>query len=159
LAIRDGREVVFVAKAAGRSAVFQAIQLGARLPAHATALGRVLLADLDAGALKTLFAGKPLTGYTPATPTTVAALQMAVLADQARGYAVSESGFEAGISTIAAPILNAQRLVCAAISITIPASRIDPVALSGLVAQVRSAAQALTQRMGHLPQPSYKKQR
>ncbi|RUP29284.1 MAG: MarR family transcriptional regulator, partial [Curvibacter sp.] len=33
LVVRDGREVVFVAKAMGRQAVFHSIQVGARLPA------------------------------------------------------------------------------------------------------------------------------
>jgi hypothetical protein len=39
LVVRDGREVVFVVKAAGHSALFHSIQVGARLPAHATVLG------------------------------------------------------------------------------------------------------------------------
>ncbi len=43
LVVRDGREVVFVAKASGRSLMINSIQVGARLPAHATVLGRVLL--------------------------------------------------------------------------------------------------------------------
>ena len=42
LVVRDGREVVFVAKAPGASALFQSVQVGARLPAHATVLGRLL---------------------------------------------------------------------------------------------------------------------
>ena len=52
LVVRDAREVVFIAKAAGRSALFHSIQVGARLPAHATVLGRVLMEDLTLAELR-----------------------------------------------------------------------------------------------------------
>jgi DNA-binding IclR family transcriptional regulator len=42
LAIRDGREAVFIAKAAISSTQFHSIQVGARMPVHTTALGRAL---------------------------------------------------------------------------------------------------------------------
>jgi DNA-binding IclR family transcriptional regulator len=153
LAIRDQRDVVLVAKAPSRSAVFQSIQVGARLPAHATALGRVLLASLKPAELAALYAGLSLGRYTASTPATVEALQVAIEADVARGYSISHGSFEAGISTIAAPVLNDKRCVCAAVSITVPSSRIETAAIPPLVAHVRLAALALTQRMG-LPEPS-----
>lgn len=153
LVIRDAREVVFVAKAAGRSALFQSIQVGARLPAHATVLGRVLLGGLSAEALAALYADVALTAHTATTPTTLPALQAAVKADAQRGWGISQSGFETGISTIAAPVLDAHGQVCAAISITVHASRIDPLQTDTLVAQVCDAAHALSQRLSHLPLP------
>lgn len=151
LVIRDAREVVFVAKAAGRSALFHSIQVGARLPAHATVLGRVLLGGLSTEELLALYEGCPLKAHTPTTPTTLAALQTAVQTDANRGWGISQGGFEAGISTIAAPVFNERHQVCAAISITVPASRVDPAQADTLVAHVRDAASALTQRLSHLP--------
>jgi DNA-binding IclR family transcriptional regulator len=151
LVIRDAREVVFVAKAAGRSALFHSIQVGARLPAHATVLGRVLLGGLSTDELLALYGDFPLKAHTPTTPTTLAALQTAVEGDAKRGWGISQGGFEAGISTIAAPVFNERHQVCAAISITVPASRIDPTQADTLVAHVRDAASALTQRLSHLP--------
>lgn len=153
LVIRDAREVVFVAKAAGRSALFQSIQVGARLPAHATVLGRVLLGGLRAEELAALYADVALTAHTASTPTTLAALQAAVALDAQRGWGISQSGFETGISTIAAPVFNERQQVCAAISITVPASRIDPSQTDTLVGQVCDAARALSQRLSHLPPP------
>ena len=157
LVIRDAREVVFVAKAAGRSALFHSIQVGARLPAHATVLGRVLLGGLTGQELAALYEGFQLKAHTPATPTTLAALQTAVEGDAKRGWGISQGGFETGISTIAAPVFNERHQVCAAISITVPSSRIDPAKAETLVAHVRDAASALTQRLCHLPQ--YQNQR
>lgn len=149
LVVRDGREAVFVAKSAGRSLMFNSIQVGARLPAHATVLGRVLLADLSLEDLRYLYAGVALTAFTPQTPTTLAALKQLVDADAQRGYAVSQGGFEAGISTIAAPVFDDHHTVAAAVSVTVPAQRIDAHALDDLVAQVRQAALRLSQRISH----------
>ena len=149
LVVRDGREAVFVAKSAGRSLMFNSIQVGARLPAHATVLGRVLLADLSLEDLRYLYAGVALMAFTPQTPTTLAALKQLVDADAQRGYAVSQGGFEAGISTIAAPVFDDHHTVAAAVSVTVPAQRIDAHALDDLVAQVRQAALRLSQRISH----------
>ncbi len=152
LVIRDAREVVFVAKAAGRDVLLHPIQVGARLPAHATVQGRVLLGGLTSEELAALYADYPLKAHTPSTPVTLAALQTAVAADAQRGWGISQGGFETGISTIAAPVFNERHQVRAVISITVPASPIDPAHADRLVAHVRDAASALSQRLSHLPQ-------
>ena len=149
LVVRDGREVVFVAKSAARSLMFNSIQVGARLPAHATVLGRVLLADLSLGDLRHLYAGVGLPAFTPQTPTSLPALKKLVDADAQRGYAVSQGGFETGLSTVAAPVFDDHHKVAAAVSVTVPAQRVDPRALDDIVAQVRQAAARLTQRISH----------
>lgn len=149
--VRDHREVVFVAKAAGRSALFHSIQVGARLPAHATVLGRLLLADLDMAALSALYPESPLPAYTAKTPTTLAQLKVKIDEDKARGFGVSQGGFESGISTIAAPVYNDRHEVTAAISITVPAQQVPQAELDVLVQQVRYAATQLTERISHLP--------
>lgn len=154
LVVRDGREVVFIAKAAGRSALFHSIQVGARLPAHATVLGRLLLSDLDLPALQRLYPEEPLPSYTAKTPTTLVAVQALMEADRARGYGISQGGFETGISTIAAPVFNDQREVTAAISITVPAQQLSEEQSATLIPLVQQAAAQLTQRISHMPQRS-----
>ena len=154
LVVRDAREVVFVAKAAGRATLFNSIQVGARLPAHATVLGRVLLANLTMGDLKALYAGKTLRAFTPQTPTTLVTLKAMIVQDTARGYGISQGGFESGISTIAAPVMDGRHAVTAAISVTVPEAQVDAASLDALVAQVRAAAAKLTHRISHSPQGS-----
>lgn len=151
LVVRDGREVVFVAKAVGRQAVFHSIQVGARLPAHATVLGRLLLSDLDMGALSLLYPEPALHAYTPKTPTTLVQLKALIDQDKANGYGISQGGFETGISTIAAPVLNDRRHVTAAVSLTVPSQQIDADQARSLVQLVQQAAAQLTQRISHLP--------
>ncbi|MEO6623353.1 MAG: IclR family transcriptional regulator, partial [Burkholderiaceae bacterium] len=120
LVVRDAREVVIVAKSAGRSFMFNSIQVGARVPAHATVLGRVLLGDQSAEELAALYVGVRLEPYTTQTPTTLAALQALVEADAQRGYGISQGGFEAGISTVAAPVFDDHHHIAAAVSVTVP---------------------------------------
>jgi DNA-binding IclR family transcriptional regulator len=151
LVVRDRREVVFVAKAVGKSSLFNSIQVGARLPAHATVLGRVLLADLSMAALNELYAGQPLPAFTPQTPTTLARLKQLIDEDRVRGFAVSQGGFETGISTIAAPVFDDRHMVTAAVSVTVPAQQVDADSLASLLAQVKAAAERLSQRISHLP--------
>ena len=154
LVVRDGREVVFIAKSAGRSLVFNSIQIGARLPAHATVLGRVLLAGLSIDELAALYQGVELSAYTAQTPTTLAALQTQIDDDARRGYGVSQGGFESAISTIAAPVFDSHQRVSAAVSVTVPAQQVDTQQVDELVAQVLQAAQRLSQHISHLPPAS-----
>ena len=152
LVVRDQRDVVFVFKATGRSALFHSIQVGARLPAHATVLGRLLLSGLDMAALSALYADTPLQAHTPKTPTTLAQLKTLIDVDRANGYGISQGGYEAGISTIAAPVFSDEYEVVAAVSITVPAQHLVASQVDLLVPQVRQAAAQLTQRISRLPQ-------
>ena len=149
--VRDGREVVCIAKAPGPNAVFHAIQVGARLPAHATVLGRLLLSDLDMAGLSALYPETPLPSYTSRTPTTLAQLKKLIDETRNQGYAISQGGFEASISTIAAPVRNDAGLVSATVSISMATPSIPTERLASLTAMVQDAAQQLSQRIRHLP--------
>lgn len=151
LVVLDGTEVVFVVKAAGRSAIFNSVQIGARLPAHATVLGRLLLGGKTAAQLASLYEGQSLKAYTERTPTTVAQLKKLIDAEARQGYAISEGGFESGISVVAAPVHDDAGSVAAAISVTVPAQRIERALASSLAVAVRDAADRLTQRLSRQP--------
>lgn len=151
LVVRDGRDVVFVGKVPGTSALFHSIQVGARLPAHATVLGRLLLADLDMAELSLLYPESRLQSFTPKTPTTLKQLKQLIDEDKARGFGVSQGGFETGISTIAAPVFEEHGKVAAAVSITVPVQRIDEKELKALVDEVRVAAHELSAHLSHSP--------
>ena len=150
LVVRDGRDVVFVVKAPGRSALFHSIQVGARLPAHATVLGRLLLSDLTLQELAQLYPEKTLPKYTDKTPASIKQLKTLIDADRQAGYGLSQGGFETGISTIAAPVFNDEQRVVAAVSITVPAQQVASEQAGHLIALVRDAATQLTTRISHL---------
>ncbi|MCP4327927.1 MAG: IclR family transcriptional regulator [Alphaproteobacteria bacterium] len=150
LVVRDGDEVVVVLKAVGMSAFSGSLNVGARLPAHATVLGRVLLADLEPEDLRVLYGDRVerLPVYTKQTPHTVEELEAVLAEDRTRGYAVSESFFESGISAVAAPVRDERGGVVAAINLTVPsaASITDD-----LVARVRETADEISGALNYRP--------
>jgi len=152
LAIRDGSEVVFVLRASDPSAFSSNVQVGTRMPAHATVLGRMFLIDLSEAELRALYPQSRLPAYSEHTPRSVAELSRQLQQDRLRGHAVSESFFERGISAIAAPVRDGSARVVASLSITVSQPRIEPASRrEQLVQQVMQAADTLSHRLNYRP--------
>ncbi|RKR37224.1 IclR family transcriptional regulator [Paraburkholderia sp. BL17N1] len=154
IVIRDGRDVVFVAKAQSHTPIFSSVKVnvGTRLPAHATTHGQVLMGDLTLDELKKLYPEPELERFTKQTPVTVDDLYERIRDDARRGFAISESSFERGISVVSAPVRNDTGRIVAVITTTIPRHEIDASLLdSGLIDQVRRAADDLSQRLNYRP--------
>ena len=118
LVIRDGWDVVFVIKATAKSTFSSAINIGTRLPAHGTVLGRMLLADLSDEELDVIYASDKLPQFSDQTPATLGKLKEILERDRKHGYAISEAYFESGIGAIAAQIRDNSKRVIAAINVT-----------------------------------------
>lgn len=151
LIVRDGRSIVYVSRVSPPSPFVSAVSVGTRLPAHATVLGRVLMADLTLPELRALYPESQLESFSPSTPRTVTELFDLAQADRQRGYAVSEGFFEANISTIAAPVRDHSARVVAALGMTLNASRIEADQMQTLVAQVCAAADRLSGLLNYAP--------
>jgi DNA-binding IclR family transcriptional regulator len=118
---RNG-EVMEVASASGPQAVSVSLGAGRRDPAHCTALGKVLLAALDAEALKA-FMRRPLERRTPRSLARKPALLKALEATRARGYATDEEELEADMCCVAVPVRDPAGSVVAAVSVAMPKTR------------------------------------
>ena len=154
IVIRDGRDVVFVAKAQSHAPIFSSVKVnvGTRLPAHATTHGQVLMGDMTLEDLKKLYPEPELERFTKQTPATIDDLYERIRDDATRGYAISESSFERGISVVSAPVRNDTGRIVAVITTTIPRHEIDASLLdSGLIDKVRRAADELSQRLNYRP--------
>lgn len=79
---------------------------------------RVILAGLDNETLKAAYEGHELEIFTSQTPKTVAELETTLAGDRQRGFAVSHSFFESGISAVAAPVRDVSGQVVGAINAT-----------------------------------------
>ena len=120
LAIRDGGEIIFVIKAKADSTFSSSVNIGTRLPAHGTVLGRVILADLSDQELERIYPEVSLPKFSPQTPENLGDLKKILAQDRARGYARSASYFETGIGSLAAPVRDQSGRVIASINITFP---------------------------------------
>ncbi|BCQ55993.1 IclR family transcriptional regulator [Burkholderia gladioli] len=152
IVIRDGRDVVFVAKAQSAAPAFSSIRVnvGTRLPAHATTHGHVLMGDLSEAELRALYPERQLERATRATPDSLETLLALVREDAARGYGISNSSFERGISVVTAPVRNDTQRIVAAVTVTVPKPEIDAALIAdGLVEKVVRAANELSRRLNY----------
>ncbi len=152
LCVRDGRDVVYLLRVPGRSVVSSSVGVGTRLPAHATSLGRVFLADLEAQELAELYAGATLTRHSAHTPGTLGELTRLLQADRERGYVISEGFYEKGINAIAGPVRDAGGRVVAVINLIARDGEADSAQLHGdLLERVLAAAAQLSAALAYQP--------
>lgn len=151
IVVRDGRSVVYVAKVKPPTPLSSSVRVGTRLPAHATLLGRVLLADLSLPELRALYPEEQLEQFSSRTPGTVMDLFNLVQADRARGYVYGAGYYENSISTIAAPVRDHTGQVIAALGATLASQGVESETLPELVDKVCAAADKLSVLMNYRP--------
>jgi DNA-binding IclR family transcriptional regulator len=154
LVVRDGRSIVYVAKSSMPTPFVSSVNVGTRLPAHATVLGRVLLQDLTLPQLRELYPEEHLQVYSESTPHTVLDLFNLVQRDRERGYVLGEGFFERGISTVAAAVRDHSGKVVSALGATVPGPHIDTDRLDTIVGHVRGTADELSRLLDHAPAQS-----
>lgn len=120
LAVMSGTGVVIAARGSVRT---QALPLepyvGQRLPAHATSLGKVLLAGLGPERLANWFEKAELTRFTDRTITDRAALMQQIEAIRCDGYATAEEEVTPGMVGLAVPVRDAAGRVVAALAVEV----------------------------------------
>jgi DNA-binding IclR family transcriptional regulator len=126
------------------------MNVGSRMPAYATPMGWLLMADLSPREVAALFAGARLAPLTAQTPTDIASLLARIGQAAADGHVVSRGSMEPGGSSVAAPVLARGGKVAAAIDISGPDSAFDLDAMeTRYVPEVRAAAARIGARLGH----------
>ena len=100
-------------------------EIGSRVPAYCTSMGKLLLAHMPKRRRRHLLNVTPLHAYTPHTLTDLARLEDEFAEIRARGYSIDDQGFLAGVICVAVPVHDAQGNVCAAIAASAPAARMS----------------------------------
>lgn len=150
IGILDGTEVVYVGRIASRQTVATNITVGSRLPAYATTMGRMLLAYRSEAEVKRLYGRAKLQRFSPRTPANYEELAVALAGDRTRGYALSHSGFEAGIASAAAPVFGAAGTIVAAINVSGPDGAVPRQVFDSAVRDaVCAAARAISNQLGY----------
>jgi len=150
LAIRDGREVLFLSCVQTRSGFLSNMNVGTRLPAYAAPMGWFLLSDLSTREISALFEGQKLTAMTDQTPRDLVTLRRKISESRAAGYVVSRGIMEKGGSSISAPLLDRSGQVVAAIDVSGPDSAFGTAELDRFyVDEVVAAAKRISERLGY----------
>lgn len=148
LVVMSGSETVYLLQELPETLLVSNIRAGTRLPAHVTAAGRILLADVPAKQRRELLGRGPLNAVSAQTPTSHAELERLITADATRGCAWSLSGYEAGVNACAAAVHDHQGRVVAAISVAGPESRLDTRRAAATELAVIGTARLLSQMLG-----------
>lgn len=119
--VLDGGEGVIVARSAGQAepvrTLAYGLHLGARLPAHATSTGRVLLASLPKAEFSAWLRGRELARITPRTEIQPRAFKALIEQVRIDDHCLAREAHELGIHALAVPLRNLQGRTLAALNV------------------------------------------
>jgi len=144
IALLDGTEIVYVARANVTRIMSIDLGVGTRLPAFCTSMGRVLLANLPLAELERLMPRNEFTRYTERTVTSVERLKAALTTVRREGFAIVDQELELGLRSMAVPVQNPSGRVVAAINVGAHGQRVTVLDMqTRFLPYLRAAAQEL----------------
>lgn len=143
LAVLSSADVMFIARIDSTRVVRLVTQIGRRLPAHATAVGKAILAFSDAAEADRLVAAG-LSGLTANTITDPVAFRGELDRARCDGFATESEESSANLSCVAAPVLGPDGRARAGITVCVPVSRLTPAQSASLAEAVCGCARALS---------------
>jgi len=149
LTVRHGLSAVYVEKLDSPEPVRIFSRIGAGVPLHCTAVGKVLLAYLPEAEQSTLLGQMDLKRFTPHTVGSLQELQAQLQKVRRNGYAYDLEEHEAHIRCIAAPVWDHTSAAAASLSITGPAVRMTMGRLRELVPLIQDAGVRISKELGY----------
>ncbi|NJO32534.1 MAG: helix-turn-helix domain-containing protein [Rhodospirillales bacterium] len=152
MAVLDGAEIVYVARATGPRVLSVRLDVGSRLPAAQTSMGRVLLASLPQDRMTALIDACPTSTRTRFSVTDPNALKDEVARVRKQGYSIVDQELEEGLISLSVPVTMKRGTVISALNISTSPSRFssDELAAS-VVPKLRQAAAAIVAALGCSP--------
>ncbi|MFG3496676.1 IclR family transcriptional regulator [Streptomyces sp. NPDC047886] len=149
VAILEDLDVIYIAKVDSTHAVRMVSAAGRRLPAHCTAVGKMLLASLAEDELDLRTDGRELAAMTPKSLTDPEELRTALAAVRERGIAIEHQESNPDVSCVAAPVRDGTGQVVAALSISVPMIRWSEEREAELAELAAKGADDLSTSLGH----------
>jgi DNA-binding IclR family transcriptional regulator len=153
LAILDNMEVVYVEKVSGLFPIgLMGSRVGGRAPAYCTGVGKVLLAFENPQVVRDYFKIHKMPRFTETTITDQKILIKELDEIRCRNYSLDKGEHENGVYCVAAPIFDLRDYVIAAISISGPNERMEPLEQNQILIQkVCRVAENISIQLGHTP--------
>ena len=150
MAVRDCTEAVFVAKVDCSKLVRLVSAVGSRLPAHCTGVGKMLLSALSDGEILDLYQGqRRLTKMTTNSITSVSKLLKELEAIRRRALAYDDCESNIDVRCVAAPVYDGKGQMVAAMSFSVPITRMSLSRQDELADIIRKGAKELSMRLGY----------
>jgi IclR family KDG regulon transcriptional repressor len=148
-AIRSGNDIVVIARTAGSGLLQMMDRTGGQRPAHATALGKVLLSALNDGQIRQLLGREPLRRFTAKTIVERDALLREIEEVRRKGIAYDDGEFDAEIRCVAVPVHDFAGRLAGAVGISGAVWRLPLQSLQDKAQQVREAARLISAQLGY----------
>jgi len=123
MTVRDGAEIVYVARNKTQQIISVNLQPGSRLPVYCTSMGKAQLIELSRQELYDLLGEGPYPKMGTNTITTLDALVAELDKVRRQGYAINDEELTAGLRSVAAPVRNRDGEVAAAVNVSTPSAR------------------------------------
>jgi len=149
LAVLENTDVVFIHKKVSSHVVRVVNPVGTRLPAHATALGKCLLAGLGRQELTRLYPSQELPAATPNAVTTRTELLGVLDTVRAAGLAYDREESTLGVFAVASPILDHSGDIIGAASIAAPSARATPENVQRWQELITTGAARISAKLGY----------
>ena len=148
-----GDAVVVLARTSGPGAFQLTDRVGVVRPAHCTALGKIMLAALQADQFERFLARAELKARTPKSITSAELLRREIAEVRRTGLAIDDGEFDAELRCAALPVRDFSSQVIGAIGISGPIWRLSIEALQKRARFVRAAADRLSGEFGYSSEP------
>lgn len=119
IGVLDGDDVRYLAQVPSPRLLSVAIPVGTRFPAHATSMGKVLLAGMPPERLEARLGSMELAALTAQTITTREGLRTELAKVRKQGFVISDGELEGGLRGVAVPIRDPGGQVCAAVNVSL----------------------------------------
>ncbi len=136
----DRAEVLYLDRVEAPQPWRLTVEIGARVPLHCTASGKLFLASMDAARRERMLGSLALERMTAHTLVTPAALRTACERIRAQGHAVEREEFVAGLAAVAVPVADAAGNVRAALAVHHPVAQVPAEDALGMLPELHRAA-------------------
>lgn len=123
--VLEGNDVLYTVRVPFRRIMAMNVEVGSRIPAHASSMGRVLLASKDQAELAEWLGGVQLRPVTDRTVTSAEGLQALVGTVREQGWSFMDQELEAGVQCVAAPVHDRSGAVFAAVTLSSHTTRVS----------------------------------
>jgi IclR family pca regulon transcriptional regulator len=145
IATLDGDDILYIARASSSRIMTIDLDIGSRLPAWSTSMGRVLLSYQPEEKLTDMLARITMIRYTPQTISSVSKLKSELKLVRQQGYALNDQELEMGLRSLAVPLFNPLGQVEAALNVGVHAGQVSAEELlSRILPELQKAATELS---------------
>jgi len=149
LVVGYGLDVVYIDKRESPQSMRIVSQVGQRLPAYCTSVGKAMIAYLPQAELDRLLSDTELTSRTSRTIVDRDQLKMELEQVRRQGYAMDNAEFAEGLICVGAPIWDYTNQVIAALSISGPSVRMNETKTHNAIQAVRKGAAEISRQLGY----------